>query len=159
MPEDVDWLVLGDFNLIRRPENRNKEGGNVMEMLLFNDAISALGLNEIYLQGRKFTWSNKKTSPLLEKLDWAFTSNSWALTYPDTSLSALDMTPSYHCPCIVRISTHIPKNGTFRFENYWIQHESFRDLLNQGWSIPTFQLDHAKNITAKFKNLRKNFRE
>ncbi|XP_066351661.1 uncharacterized protein [Miscanthus floridulus] len=129
-----------------------------MEMLLFNDAISALGLNEIYLQGRKFTWSNKKTSPLLEKLDWAFTSNSWALTYPDTSLSALDMTP-YHCPCIVRISTHIPKNGTFRFENYWIQHESFRDLLNQGWSIPTFQLDHAKNITAKFKNLRKNFRE
>lgn len=112
MSDEVDWLVLGDFNLIIRPENRNKEGGNIMEMLLFNEAISAFGLNEITLQGRKYTWSNKQTSPLLEKLDWAFTSNSWALSYPDTSLTPLDMFPSDHCPCIVRISSHIPKNAT-----------------------------------------------
>jgi hypothetical protein len=44
---------------MRRPENRNKEGGNVTEMFLFNEAISTLGLNEIHLQGRKYTWSNK----------------------------------------------------------------------------------------------------
>lgn len=41
------------FNLIRRPENR--EGGDLSEMLLFIEAISALGLNEVSLQGRKFT--------------------------------------------------------------------------------------------------------
>lgn len=93
-----------------------------MEMLLFNDAISALGLSEISLQGRKFTWSNTQVAPLLQKLDWAFTSNSWVLAYPSTSLLALDMTPSDHCPYIVRISTHIPKKGTFRFENYWLKH-------------------------------------
>jgi len=118
MPDNMDWLILGDFNLIRRPENRNKEGGNIMEMFLFNEAISALGLNEITLQGRKYTWSNKQASPLLEKLDWAFTSNSWLLSYLDTSLSALDMTPSDHCPCVVKISSHIPKSAIFRFENY-----------------------------------------
>jgi len=39
--------------LIRRPENR--EGGDLSEMLLFIEAISALGLNEVSLQGRKFT--------------------------------------------------------------------------------------------------------
>lgn len=33
--QDEVWLVLGDFNLIQRPKNRNKEGGIVMEMLLF----------------------------------------------------------------------------------------------------------------------------
>lgn len=33
MPEDMKWLVVGDFNLIRRPENRNKPGGNPQEML------------------------------------------------------------------------------------------------------------------------------
>lgn len=32
---------------------------------MFNDAISALGLNEIVLQGRKFTWSNMQPNPLL----------------------------------------------------------------------------------------------
>jgi hypothetical protein len=58
MPEEVDWLILGDFNLIRRLENRNK-GGDIMKMFIFNEAISTLGLNEIVLQGRKFISSNK----------------------------------------------------------------------------------------------------
>jgi hypothetical protein len=30
MPEDVDWILLGDFNLIRKHENRNRVG--VMSM-------------------------------------------------------------------------------------------------------------------------------
>lgn len=41
-----------------------------MEMFLFNEAISPLGLNEVTLQGRMFTWSNMQPSPLLEKLVW-----------------------------------------------------------------------------------------
>jgi len=39
------------------------------EMFMFNDAISALGLIEIVLQGRKYTWSNMQPNPLLQKLD------------------------------------------------------------------------------------------
>lgn len=50
-PEEVDWLVLGDFNLIRRPGNRNKEGENLMEMMLFNEVISALGLMKFLFRG------------------------------------------------------------------------------------------------------------
>jgi hypothetical protein len=41
------WLLLGDFNLIRHPENRNKPDGNINEMMLFNDIISHLDLVEI----------------------------------------------------------------------------------------------------------------
>jgi exonuclease III len=29
MPNFVHWLILGDFNLMRRPEDRNKEGGDI----------------------------------------------------------------------------------------------------------------------------------
>jgi hypothetical protein len=39
MPEDVDWLIAGNFNLIRSPENRNKPGGDVTDMLLFNEGV------------------------------------------------------------------------------------------------------------------------
>lgn len=69
------------------------------------------------------------------------------------------MTPSDHCPCIVKISSHIPKNAIFRFENYWLQHENFGAILEQAWSAPTYQLDAAKNITAKFKKLRHLLKE
>jgi exonuclease III len=49
---EVDWLVVGDFNLIRGPHNRNKPGGNLQEMLLFNEVISAQGWVELPLRGR-----------------------------------------------------------------------------------------------------------
>ena len=120
MPDEVDWMLLGDFNLLRKPEDRNRDGGNLNEMLLFNEAISSLGLNEIVLQGRKFTCTNMQTPPLLEKLDWVFTSSSWNISFPTTSARALDMVPSDHTPYIVSISTVIPKSKVFRFENYWL---------------------------------------
>jgi hypothetical protein len=44
MPDDMKWLIVGDFNLIRRPENRNKEGGNLQEMMAFNEVISFLSV-------------------------------------------------------------------------------------------------------------------
>lgn len=50
---EVDWIILGDFNLYRYPENRNREGADHIEMFLFNSAISHLGLTEIPLQGKK----------------------------------------------------------------------------------------------------------
>ena len=46
MPQDSDWLVVGDFNFIRSPEDRNNPGGDINDMLLFNEAISNLGLIE-----------------------------------------------------------------------------------------------------------------
>lgn len=59
MPAETDWLIIGDFNLTRRPEDRNREGGDVAEMFLFNEAISHLGLVELPLIGRQYTWTNK----------------------------------------------------------------------------------------------------
>lgn len=50
MPTDMDWIVLGDFNLIRKLEDRNRPGGDLAEMFRFNSAISSLGLNEVRLQ-------------------------------------------------------------------------------------------------------------
>jgi hypothetical protein len=63
------WLLTGDFNFIRDPQNRNRAGGDSNNMILFSSAIQALDLEEIPLKGRSYTWSNMQTSPLLEKLD------------------------------------------------------------------------------------------
>jgi hypothetical protein len=84
MPPDINWIVVRDFNLIRRPENRNREGADTNEMFMFNEAISRLDLIELPLHGSQFTWTNKQFEPLLERLDWFFTSNSWTLKYPNT---------------------------------------------------------------------------
>jgi hypothetical protein len=53
IPNDEDWIIMGDFNLYRVPENRNREGANTNDMFLFNSMISHLGLIEIALHGKK----------------------------------------------------------------------------------------------------------
>ena len=76
MPEDWDWLIVEDFNLYRSPDNRNKHGGDIQEMFLFNEAINAQGWVELSFHERKFTWTNKQESLLLERVDLFFSSIS-----------------------------------------------------------------------------------
>jgi mannosylglycoprotein endo-beta-mannosidase len=118
MPIDTKWLIVGDFNLMRSPDNRNKHGGNLQEMFAFNEAISKLRLVELPLKGCKFTWTNKQHSPLLERLDWFFTSNAWTTAMPNTIVSALSRDTSDHTPCVISASTKVPRPQIFRFENF-----------------------------------------
>lgn len=144
---------MGDFNLMRSPENRNQPVGDVAEMWIFNDAISALGLIELPLHGRKYTWSNKQDPPMLERLDWFFTLSSWTTSYPESTAWALTMEVSDHVSCVIKINTDVPKSHIFRFANYWMDHADFMFVVEHGWNVPTRHIDMAKVITAKFKNL------
>jgi hypothetical protein len=75
IPAQSNWLLVGDFNVIRSHENRNKPGGDIHEMLLFNEIIVHLDLLELPLKGKKYTWSNMQEH-LLEQLDWFFTGSN-----------------------------------------------------------------------------------
>jgi hypothetical protein len=54
------------------------------------------------------------------------------------------MEPSDPVPCVISISTTIPKANIFRFENYWMEHEHFMEVVAHGWSVPTNQADSTK---------------
>jgi hypothetical protein len=88
-----------------------------------------LGIVEIPLHGRRYTWTNKQQPPLLERLDWFFSSNAWTLNYPHTFAKSLIMETSDHWPCVIEIRTTIPRARVFRFENYWMTHDSFLPLV------------------------------
>jgi hypothetical protein len=158
MPEQNEWIIVGDFNLIRKPEDRNKEGGDTNEMFLFNEAIDTLDLVELPLHGRQYTWTNKQPSPLLERLDWFFTNNVWTEKYPNTLVRAMNMETSDHWPCLIKINTKVPKGSVFRFENNWLNRDDFISILIHGWSAPFLPQDPAKAINAKCKNLRKHLK-
>jgi hypothetical protein len=110
----MDWLLVGDFNLIRRPSDRNKPKGNVQEMFRFNEVISNLRLQELLLQGHKFTWTNKQESPLLERLEWFFFASVPLITnYPGSVASTLSRDVSDHHPCLISMTSDIPKSKGF----------------------------------------------
>jgi hypothetical protein len=51
IPQNLPCIFLEDFNMIQRPKNHNKPGGNSQIMLEFNASISQLGVLEIPLKG------------------------------------------------------------------------------------------------------------
>jgi len=95
-----------------------------------------------------------QSNPLLEQLDWFFTSPNWTLDFPNTEVLPLAKITLNHIPCKVSISTKIPKSNVFRFENYWAEHEDFLQTVGDSWSITNTEFDSAKNISVKFKRLR-----
>jgi DNA repair ATPase RecN len=152
--EDDNWMIMGDFNFYRSLSDRNKSGGNMNDIMIFNEIISNLGLLEIPLKGRKFTWSNMQDEPLLEQIDWVFTSVNWIFEFPNTLLLPMARPTSDHIPCKIQIGTSIPKAQVFRFENFWVDHPGFFDLVKSVWATEVNAPNSASRISAKFKLLR-----
>jgi endonuclease/exonuclease/phosphatase family metal-dependent hydrolase len=121
IPPSQNWLLLGDFNFIRTSRNRNKPGGNINDMFIFNEIIGHLNLIELPLTGRSFTWSNMQNDPLMEQLDWFFTTTNWTIEFLNTLVLPLAKLASDRIPCVVDIDTIIPKAKIFRFESFWVQ--------------------------------------
>jgi hypothetical protein len=94
-------------------------------------------------------------TPLLERLDWFFTYSSWTSSYPATLVFPLVKPTSDHVPCVISIGTSIPKARVFRFENYWLQHSDFMQIVQNAWDIPVNHSNSAKMINAKLKILRR----
>ena len=55
----------------------------------FRAKLNRLELKEMYLNGRRYTWSNERQNATLEKIDHVFVSNEWDEAYPTCFLSAL----------------------------------------------------------------------
>jgi hypothetical protein len=51
-------MFVGDFNFYRSFQDRNRDGSNMQDIMVFNEIISNLSLQEIPLKERSFTWSN-----------------------------------------------------------------------------------------------------
>ena len=124
------------------------------DIFIFNDIISHLALQEIPIKGMSFTWSNMREDPLLEQLDWVFTSCQWTLSFPNTSANTMAKPISDHVPILVKVCTKIPKGHIFRFENHWFKQPGFLQMVKDSWTQPIRETSSAGTISAKFKRLR-----
>ena len=126
-------------------------------MFTFNDFIWEQNLTELHIKGCSYTWLNMQSQPLLEQLDWFFTTLNWTSSFPNTMVNPLGRPVSDHTPCSVVIQTNIPKSKIFRFETFWIAHPGFFDVVHTAWNKPIHYGKHntaATSLCQKLKNLR-----
>jgi hypothetical protein len=66
------WLLIGDFNLIYKEQDKNNSRINRRLMLRFRRALNHLEVKDIQLMGGKYTWSNQQQEPTMTRIDRVF---------------------------------------------------------------------------------------
>lgn len=66
------WLILEDFNLIYRAQDKNNNRVNLTLLNGFRSTIDNLMLVPIELKGKKYTWTNDQQNPTMTKIDHFF---------------------------------------------------------------------------------------
>jgi hypothetical protein len=113
-------MVGGDFNIIRRQEEKNNNIINPRWPFIFNAIIESLDLREIALS--KKHWASRRTIPTFEKLDRVLASVEWEEKYPLVSVRALTRTGS-HMPLLIATGSpaHLGRSKLFSFELSWLK--------------------------------------
>jgi hypothetical protein len=88
-------------------------------------------------------------SPLLEQIDWFFSSALWTSTFPNTEVKPMSQNTSDHVPLLISIGTEIPKAKIFRFQNFWLDCHGFMSVVENAWAIPCRVRDYAGIISSK----------
>ena len=114
--ETFSMIIGGDFNSMRRPEDKNNDNSNPQWPHLFNAIIDTPNLREVDMIGRQYTWANKLDPPTFEKLDRVLISTEWESKYPKVKVEALDRSRSDHTPLLLstRASTQLGTQPLFQ---------------------------------------------
>ena len=145
------WMVAGDFNLIVDPEDKNQGVLHRAMMGRFRRTLSLLELKEVYLNGRRFTWSNERQQPTLEKLDRVFTTVDWEDWFPDAFLSVDSSGPSDHCPLVLSLAPDLRIGRRFQFQSFWTKAEGFLDVVQEAWSSVGHEINPFKRLDLKLR--------
>jgi hypothetical protein len=105
------WCVVGDFNSVLHTFERlrisatNRSGENI-EIREFGDFDSLMGLIDLPLLGRRFTWF-KPNGNAASRLDRFLVSDGWWERWAVASQWALPRDVSDHCPIVLRYSSQL----------------------------------------------------
>jgi hypothetical protein len=155
--ETLPLMVGGDFNIIRRQEEKNNENFYARWPFIFNAIIESLDLREIVLSGRQYTWANRWDNPTCEKLDRILVRVEMEQKFPLLNVRALSRTGSDHTPLLLDFGSpaHGGKSSHFSFELSWLKQEGFIDMVTNEWCSVTNDPTPIESWQKKIRHLRK----
>jgi hypothetical protein len=143
------WAIAGDFNLIVDAADKNNTNLNRRMMGKFRRVLTDLELMELYLNGRRFTWSNERERATLERLDRVFSTVDWEVLFPSSFLSAMGSSTSDHCPLLLSLATEARACRRFRFEAFWPKVDGFLETVENAWSTGPVVANPFKRLAGK----------
>ncbi|XP_074265860.1 uncharacterized protein LOC141588311 [Silene latifolia] len=154
----TNWLVLGDFNIVRDMGERiGPNPPSVTEMMAFNQCLLDCSLDDAHSFGFEHTWTNKRdpTARIWSRLDRVLLNTEWLTQYPTTHVQILPSGISDHSPLLVEVTGGFKLRRTFSYLNCWEEHKDYRDTVTEAWNIPV-KGNHTFRLFTKLKHVRKS---
>ena len=170
--------VCGDFNAVRRPEERRslKGGGeNVSDYQHFCQFIDDNELIDLPLCGRRCTWF-KGDGSSMSRLDRFLLSKEWCLQWPNCIQIALLRGLSDHCPIQLFVDEENWGPRPLKMLKCWQDMLGYQQFVTEKWNsfqlegwggfvlckklklikaaLKEWHLAHAHNIPGKIDNLK-----
>lgn len=146
-------MLVGDFNMIYKDEDKSNSNPNRVLMGHFRRLIDDVAIKVLPLSGHKFTWtsSSLSTSPTLLKLDRVFCSADWEEYFPGCLLQSAASEDSDHCPLILGLNDTQQGKRRFHFESFWPKFDGFQKAVQEAWhSVPSKPCP-LETLALKFK--------
>jgi hypothetical protein len=143
------WLLIGDFNLIYKAEDKSNDRIDRRLMRIFKETLDDLQMMELDLRGRRFTWSTEQDNPTFTRIDRFFTPD-WHLLFPNANLQALSTMGSDHCPLFLTGDIMPQHYSGFRFESFLVTMPGFLETVQAAWDQLVNTQDAILRMHVKF---------
>ncbi|KAJ0716266.1 putative RNA-directed DNA polymerase [Helianthus annuus] len=147
------WVLVGDFNAVRAPEERKNSKFKRVCAENFNSFIFDNGLLEYPVHGRKFTCV-RDNGKKLSKLDRFLVCQEFFNKWPTACVRVLPPRHSDHCPILMELVDLNFGPRPFRVFRSWVGKPGFQDAVKEAVeSFVPFDPPDAC-LTAKFACIR-----
>nr|GEU49700.1 RNA-directed DNA polymerase, eukaryota [Tanacetum cinerariifolium] len=153
-----DVIIMGDFNEVRRKEERRGSVFNQSGARFFNQFIKSSGLVDVKIEGFSFTWSHPSATKM-SKLDRFLVSDGIILSFPSITALCLDRHLSDHRPILLREILLDFGPTPFWFYHSWFSYDGFDEMVEKTWrSFSYFDTNRMIRFKKKLQDLKSSIR-
>ncbi|XP_071704293.1 uncharacterized protein [Rutidosis leptorrhynchoides] len=156
---DEAWILCGNFNEVRKREERFNCEFLEYRARRFNDFITNNGLLEIPMGGRNFTRVSDDGIKF-SKLDRFLVNEKFQLLWKDLSAVVLDRKSSDHCPILLKDEEKNFGPKPFKIFDAWFNEESSAQVVKDAW-LTSVLISNRKDciFRNKLKNVKAALKE
>ncbi|GLT51278.1 hypothetical protein SLA2020_246990 [Shorea laevis] len=131
--KEGSWLIAGDFNAVRGPEEKRGRTGESPDMKDFDEFIVTTDLVDVKLMNRNYTWY-KSDGTARSRLDRFLLNTEMSNMEGEWVQQGLPRNISDHCAIVLKSRTTDWGPRPFRVLDAWQQHPDFKKFVEKKWS-------------------------
>ncbi|WMV09305.1 hypothetical protein MTR67_002690, partial [Solanum verrucosum] len=156
---DGPWVVCGDFNVTRYPTERTNGHRITGAMAEFFKWINEMELFDPPLFGGSYTWRRGENHMSASTIDRCLFCSQWEELFLQIKHNLLPNVGSDHRPIMLVCGDWKIKKSYFKFEQWWLGAEGFKDKVRVWWASFQVSGTPASILATKLKLLKDKLKE